>query len=89
MLPTQPPVRMVLLFFFFKSRPLHQIFFKNIISILTYPYWLRSAAMLNVQRLHQLFTDEIGCVKFMSVSKATKEKKIFSKPCFNGRLDNS
>ena len=63
MLPTQHPVRMALLFsFFFK------------ISLLIYPYMLRSATMLSVQRLHQLFPDEIGCLKFLSVSKATKEK---------------
>ena len=38
-------------------------FFKNVASILTYPYCP-----------HQLFPDEIGCVKFISISKATKGK---------------
>ena len=31
--------------------------------------------MLSVQRLHQLFPDEIDCVEFISISKATKEKR--------------
>ena len=79
MLPTQHPVRMALLFSFFKMLMLsvHQILFKNVISTLTYPYWRQSATMLSLhsRRLHQLFPDEINCVKFISISKATKEKK--------------
>ena len=52
----------------FSIQRLHQILFKNVISIITYPYWLRSATMMSVQRLHQLIS-----VKFITTSKATKE----------------
>ena len=54
---------------------LHQIFFKIVISILTYPYWLRSAAMHTAQRLQQLFPDKCDRVKFITIIKATKEEK--------------
>ena len=57
---------------------LHQIFFKTVFSVLTYPYWLWSATMLSAKRYHQLFPYEIGCVKYISISKATKEKRFFT-----------
>ena len=40
--------------------------------------------MLSAQRLHQPFPDEIDCVKFISICKATEEKINF----FNQQFDN-
>ena len=36
--------------------------------------------MLSLQRLYQLFTDEINWVKFITISKATSEKKLKNQP---------
>ena len=70
MLPTQHPVRMALLFSILKTNFLQDCnFYTNISNR------FRSATkMLSVQDLHQIFPDEIDCVKFISICQATKEK---------------